>query len=259
MRYYVRSNVLHRFIISDESILGEYIELPIADVNVTFGDHDHGSYGLSYSHFDWCLKTDVESDGDYAQQFDDNLQLEFVGYNPSFDDSIYLGGRSVQIPGINTLKNTPLRLPYVSECFGGKSMLLHQSIFSLLNFSKKLGVNSGDAVIYDAFGHKHNQFKYVSFMNPLSKERWNKRLRHVSPADRPFVFLQVRRFTNKIYILKNLYQEWLKKQVSGVYKEYYAIDHNNDGRETWTMQDVDLSYRSLEDWQSDNHSVYIRD
>ncbi len=134
-------------------VLDEYIPLVIPSISIAIGPEWERE--ITYGHFEWCLKSDIEKNEDYTQTFKAGQSIELLGY------SGLLEGSSIDIN--KELEGKQFRLPDVSYAFGGKTLILSDKAAAITCLSKKSGTITGTATLQDPFGRKHPGYSYISF------------------------------------------------------------------------------------------------
>ncbi len=230
---------------SDLKILYDYVPLLLPEISISL-DSEY-EYGIDYSSFEWCLVSDVEIDEDYSQIFENDQTYEFVGY----------GGLENYDAIIPQLDITNFRMPDISFAFGRHTLMFSEKAFSALKVSKKLGVNTGNAILTDPFGVRHSGFYYVSFTNPLYKDQAAKRLKSIDGENRPLFELQNGEYDEMVMVHKSTLNRWADLEIN-----CFVDELPEEHIEWWKQNEVEQSYpdrwyRSLEDWQ--NQMVFKRE
>lgn len=225
-----------------KSVLDEYIPLVIPSIDIMINPE----LGLSYGHFEWCLKTDVEKDGDYTQTFEAGQSLELLGYSGLLKNcNIDLNGK-------------PFRLPDVSYAFGDKTLILSDKAASGIALSNKLSTTAGTATLVDAFGGKHAGYSYISFLNPLPAEQAAKRLKKLNVEERLFAYIALDKYSEVVLIHKSLCSRWTELGIDCFLNELPEIYHDLENYNCDEIQfaNHEVSFESLEDWQNNVFTYY---
>ena len=242
------------------SILSEYIPMQFPEIVITFGQWEHGSYGLSTKHFEWCLKEDVIDDSDYSQIFESNQDLRFLGYGGYFEWKKTLEqDQDIELPDPrhtgNDRDNERLRIPDVGICFGSQSIILRDSLFSNIRLSAKLGTKYGRATLEDPFQDIHEGFMYISFHNPLYLPRMEKRLRHVAVEERPFICAFIGECREQLFIHRDLMKQWHAQNITGFMSDYSKDYFDLKSTDDWQQIHACVYFDSFEDYQNNKSQV----
>jgi len=221
-----------------KTVLDDYIPLIIPSIEVSI-DTEEG-IGLSYSHFEWCRTEDVAKDSDYMQVFEEGESLELMGYS---------GPSKAKMEPY--LKGETLRLPDVSFAFGDKTLILSERAASELTLGKKLGVTRGTAVLTDPAGKQQPGYHFISFHNPLPVDRAVKRFQKVPEAERPFIYLELKEFTEMVMVHKSVCKKWndlgIDCFLSELPEEYHNLE--NLASDDLYFSNHEMWFDSLDDWQ----------
>lgn len=226
-----------------KSVLDEYIPLIIPSITMAFDPS--WEYGLNYSHFEWCLRSDIKKGGDYSQTFEAGQSLELLGYEGLYDTTaldpnrIDLGGK-------------PFRLPDVSFAFGDKTLILSDKAAAGISLSKKLATTTGTANLMDPFGTRHSGFHYISFLNPLPAEQAAIRLQKLPIEERLFAYIALDEYSELVLVHKSLCSRWTELGIDCFLSELPEIYHDLENYNCDEIQfaNHEVTFESLDDWQN---------
>lgn len=190
-----------------DGILAEYLPLQIIATGDIYASDEVPQAWLNEYDFDWQPYVDGHLASDDTPQLYLGDKAMTFGVEDNYDKAPFIKQQ---------LNNSLLRLPKISMCWGGKSLMLDNQLAAQLAFSPILGVTRTQACIVDAAGDKRNGFTALSFHKSFFHERVTDRLAEVEAKLRPIIKVQLKKHNQTYLIHKSILKQWQELGVDDV-------------------------------------------
>lgn len=225
-----------------KGILEDYLPLNLYTLDdVGEEDMEQRDYGftLRAEHFEWIRFSDRRKSSQ-AQIYDGSDQTFCPVKQRAPKAKAILNGKA-------------LRLPKISYCWPGKSLMLANELMEDIGLAPNLGIVETKADIVDAVQEKHQGYTALSMHKSFSLLRVQQRLSTLPIEQRSLINLKCHEFEGILLIHKSVLDKWQKKGISEI--NYHFNDRQLDlperlksGVHQATLGMVE--YQSFADYQS---------